>query len=288
MAGCAARSRACLADGLRQYDLDVSDASRTRADLSGVFAKLERADEHLQSLRHEVQTFLEQKPVDVVHEWNDSTLISLTTARIAGEPPHRLGVIVGDCVHNLRSSLDHLINSLVISAGREPNNETAFPIFNDREKFRVSVKRRRQVDGLTEPMKATVERLQPFNSWPSEPIGLQHPLRVLHTLWNWDKHRLLIPCIVSVEGLHGLTFERNADVGELISHSVHPSWEPIQDGTVLRRVRYEVGGPQPKIVMRGELEYCITIGSGPRMLETLEAVQRYVRSDVLPAFSHFG
>ena len=36
-------------------------------------------------------------------------------------------------------------------------------------------------------MIAAVERLQPFNQRRSTPSRMQHPLLVLHSLWNWDK-----------------------------------------------------------------------------------------------------
>jgi hypothetical protein len=39
-----------------------------------------------------------------------------------------IGLVVGDAVHNLRSSLDHLACELVIAGGGTPSEHTAFPI----------------------------------------------------------------------------------------------------------------------------------------------------------------
>lgn len=50
----------------------------------------------------------------------------------ADRPPpddDRWGLIAGDCVHNLRSALDHLAVQLVIANGGAAGNKTSFPIW---------------------------------------------------------------------------------------------------------------------------------------------------------------
>ena len=203
-------------------------SSSSSADVSGVHAKLDRAEEHLRALERDIRAFLEGKPCAVIHEWDPDSLTSVTTARINREPPTHMALVAGDCVHNLRSALDYLINSLVVSAGNEPNDRTAFPIFKDEGRFRG--RDPRPTKGLTQPMMAAVERLQPFNAaGRSDPSRPEHPLVVLRALSNWDKHRLLILCIVSVEGLRSLTYHGNLDVGRKVLHAMHPEWAPVLD-----------------------------------------------------------
>jgi hypothetical protein len=49
-------------------------------------------------------------------------------------PMKELAVVIGDCVHNLRSTLDYIAWEL---AGANPNDrDTMFPIYDDPAKFR--------------------------------------------------------------------------------------------------------------------------------------------------------
>ena len=98
--------------------------------------------------------------------------------------PHEWGAVIGDCLHNMRSALDHLVYALAGPAASSVRTE--FPIFIDRDKFRSSEPR--VLRGVAEAALTIIKWVQPYR-W-----GLRasaHPLWVLHELNNIDKHRLL-------------------------------------------------------------------------------------------------
>ncbi|MFC1919589.1 hypothetical protein ACFLWX_02215 [Chloroflexota bacterium] len=73
-------------------------------------------------------------------------------------PSLRLSAIVGDSIHNFRSSLDHLAYQLVIANGNTPSAITAFPICSDRSKWpRAQAK----LKGMSDRVKALIEEQQP-------------------------------------------------------------------------------------------------------------------------------
>ncbi|MGR3714815.1 MAG: hypothetical protein ACU0A6_17035 [Shimia sp.] len=99
-------------------------------------------------------------------------------------PPLKLQAIIGDVVHNLRSSLDILVQDLrQISGAPGRISDAAFPICTTLENFqKVKSKRLR---GLSDNLKREVLDLQPFRS------GDQ---RLLHLTKrnNTDKHHELV------------------------------------------------------------------------------------------------
>jgi hypothetical protein len=82
--------------------------------LIGCRWKLQQAWRHLQAIDADIAAFLE---------------------RGEDEPPIYLGVVVGDFLHNLRCTLDHLVWQLVLLNGAEPSYRNYFPIVNTPEAF---------------------------------------------------------------------------------------------------------------------------------------------------------
>jgi hypothetical protein len=96
--------------------------------LTGILAKLDRADEHLESIETEVARFLYGKPYEVVGELNEEDRAWYFILRVHREPPVRLATLIGDTAHNLRSALDHLVWQLVEISGGTAGTTNAFPI----------------------------------------------------------------------------------------------------------------------------------------------------------------
>ena len=74
--------------------------------LDGAYCKIQRAEEHIAQLDAEVQSFLNTEPYRVEREPDPKTERVILYARNVKQPPVRFGIIVGDVLHNLRSSLD--------------------------------------------------------------------------------------------------------------------------------------------------------------------------------------
>jgi len=109
------------------------------------YLKLDRAYEHSKALEDEATGWIKAKPYGIVDEPDPETTPDWVSARhhhrrfrvTRVDPvPDRFSILIGDCVHNLRSALDHLALAL---ARRHTPSMTAdeirgseFPIFGDR------------------------------------------------------------------------------------------------------------------------------------------------------------
>jgi hypothetical protein len=85
---------------------------RYSLDLRGVFAKLERASEHIAALDHEVREFQGANPITTFAEFEGGTTF-LVKVRVPETPDLRWGVLLGDAIHNVRCALDHAVWELV-------------------------------------------------------------------------------------------------------------------------------------------------------------------------------
>jgi hypothetical protein len=108
--------------------------------------KVERAGEHLAELHQEVERFLgsgafrseaiprtkkylvsksERGRLDPASaEEEDGTGLYMFRVHTAAEPPTRIGLLIGDCLHNLRSGLDHLVWQLILQSGGSPDEKS--------------------------------------------------------------------------------------------------------------------------------------------------------------------
>lgn len=151
------------------------------------YARLFRAEEHLESFEEEMRAFLHTNPLEIVREVNRDGTQYVYRVRENARFPLRLCVIVGDCLHNLRSCLDHLAWEM---AGRPLGRKAErieFPIFDDRADYPKAV--RRKLAGVPDRAKVIIERLQPYHAFDAA-ISFGPPLlSVLYHLSNFDKHR---------------------------------------------------------------------------------------------------
>jgi hypothetical protein len=151
--------------------------------LSGVRIKVDRAKKHL-DLEAAIRAFEALGPYAVTMQEDPKTGCEVYQFRQSTAIPSDLGALLGDCVHNLRSALDHLAGILVRAGAGTPGNYTAFPIGADEIHFRSSA-----IHGLRGAPAAAIKlvrRLKPYK-------GGNETLWRLHRLDIADKHTLLIP-----------------------------------------------------------------------------------------------
>lgn len=155
-----------------------------------VFLKLNRAYEHLLTIDNEIAGYLDREPYKIVRnvQPSDPNLV-LIEFHVVSEPDERIGVILGDCIHNLRSALDHLTCCLVEKNGGTITTTTQFPILNVRPTNKTGQLLGPNIGGGVAPNVLTViDLLQPYIRGNDAP---RHPLSILRSLSNADKHRLL-------------------------------------------------------------------------------------------------
>jgi len=100
----------------------------------------------------------------------------------------RWGLLLGDCLHNLRCALDHALYAVAIAeSGVNPPPDAAtlqFPITSSAAAFDAA---RRRIRSLSAAAQRAIEAWQPYNS----PQETADPLLLLNELDNIDKHRSL-------------------------------------------------------------------------------------------------
>lgn len=173
----------------------------------GVWAKIDRAGEHLDALTSEIAAFVDTQTDSLIGEANSSRTQYRFVLRFSNEPPmQRWALLVGDVIHNLRSALDHLAWQLGVLRGVEPHARTEFPIFKERGRFRKVDNNGRpsrasgwdKISSLKPIHRAIIEAQQPYHAGEQ---AKHQSLWVLQELNNVDKHRLLRPILLMPRGL---------------------------------------------------------------------------------------
>jgi hypothetical protein len=163
--------------------------------LAGAFTKLRRAEKHLAAVKQAMTRWRTKQPGMMAMEKNDEgTEFSLYTQFRNAPNLASWGCMIGDCVHSLRSALDHVVYEL---SGPEPPARVEFPILADKFYFDLPISDSRsylyKIRGVkSDAVRAIIEREQPFQLTRTE-RAVDHHLWVIHELDNQDKHRLLIP-----------------------------------------------------------------------------------------------
>ena len=198
--------------------------------------RLERAWEYLQRLEAECRGWLKPRPYRVYGELDPERRNKLIKVEIFRAPPPELGLLIGDCLHNMRSALDNLVYDLAIAHRGFPLSKSIakgsqFPIFKDRDQFMG--KGMNQIRGIHPDAKAIIESLQPYHR--GEKFAF-HRLWMLRELSNADKHRLLHPTLLQPSAM--AYFADELDVFDI-------TWTlgPVENGAEIARYPYsgEVG-----------------------------------------------
>ena len=158
----------------------------------GLLIKLHRAEHHLKELSDLVEKFIASGPYEIITELNAQGTHRIFSVRLLKDVPLEIPVMIGDVLHNLRSSLDHLACHLVEIGPGPRAKRVYFPIFQsvvDYEAGKIS-----KIGGITRQAMDAVDTVQPYK------LGNGWPLWNLQVMNNQDKHRLLIPAWISVIG----------------------------------------------------------------------------------------
>ena len=153
--------------------------------MESVDAKMVRAKEHIDALHAEASRFLQglkrnfvlksnEHEVWIVHYIDDSI------------PPIRLGVLLGECVFNIRSALDNLVCGLIRTTNsHSPCKGTQFPICSTVQLWGKNW--RQYLNGVEPAAQRLIRDLQPCFRMTAAPVNDQ--LSILNVLCNNDKHR---------------------------------------------------------------------------------------------------
>lgn len=172
--------------------------------------KFGRAFEHLQQLKAAEDRWLNGDHHSLRQERDPKTWDVTLFATVTEQPPaDPFGLLIGDCLHNLRSALDLLAYAL---AGPKPLPQdiaeaSEFPIFGDESrsgKSGVGPDLFRdhglaKIASWDPKAKTVIEGLQPYKRGNAYRT---HPLWILHELDRVNKHRLLHTAVAAFEGFY--------------------------------------------------------------------------------------
>lgn len=148
-------------------------------DFTSAWSKWERAETHIAEFNRERIAFLDKNPCVVRAQYNAETAHTDYIVEHVEKVPATISLVVGDAVHNLRSSLDHIAAALVDKS----TTQSGFPIFKDSDAFNAGFA------GKTKGMSA----LDQERIWFIKPhLCGSNTLWGLHRLDIADKHHLLI------------------------------------------------------------------------------------------------
>jgi hypothetical protein len=216
--------------------------------------RLERAWEHLQSLEAECSGWLKEHPYRVYGELDTEGRNKLVKVEIFQQPSAELSLLIGDCLHNMRSALDNLVYDLAIAHRGSPLSksiarDSQFPIFKDCGKF-IS-KGMDQIRGIHPDAKTLFKDLQPYQRGDK---FAYHRLWMLRELSNADKHRLLHPTLLQPAAMG--YFPDEVDVSDI-------TWTlgPVENGAEIARYPFS-GEPGAEVDVKAHFTFRVGFRQG--------------------------
>jgi hypothetical protein len=248
--------------------------SQMSGPLKGPRAKLSRAAEHLKSLEDATTAFMSGNPHSYFVAPGRMRGEHIVRYRSEQEVPTHLALIAGDCLQNLRSSLDHLVYAFWHS------DEAQFPIMPSASAFRS--RGLSQIAGTSVEFKAVVTALQPYQPGQG---GKNNLLWWLRELSNADKHRALH---IGQESLLGSRIKSMYGRACRVVYRSPLFLGRLKDGMELCRLRIVPTGPGPDVNVQLELVTAVCFnefgpGRGQIVLDVLSKIHGYVES-ILPSF----
>lgn len=192
-------------------------------------------------------------------------------------------LIIGDCLHNLRSALDNLVYELALAhIGIDRLTEDCarileFPIFGDRE---MNERECRNKIGCIHPdAQATIKCLQPHNRGDE---FASDPLWKLQQLNNIDKHRVPHITMLAVS-----TYADFPDVPHPAGGTLNIYLGPFEDSTKIASHTPVSGEFDPKLHMDPLLTFGIAFGQSSATPGwdcglTLRWLHSHITNKVLP------
>lgn len=257
--------------------------------LAPCYAKLDRADRHLEELAMKVRMFYDEHDFGFTGVHDAKRGVYTVYPCIPAEPPMEWGAIVGDFVHNLRSALDLLMWQLVLARGGKPSRRTQFPIFERRADYRL--RGRLMIAGVARGDRGMIECLQPFREM-RRPLAGAHPLAQLARLANADKHQEMPPSTMGwglTKGAQQSEIERwrpNADAGSIEKTTFTRSFldsTRLQAGIPILRFKLATTGPVPVVEVPAVWTVAVSI-SGIHGFSSAE----WIRDGVHRVFEKLG
>jgi hypothetical protein len=148
--------------------------------------KIERAKRHIRELAEEIETFFARQPYVILSEDNHARGQRVWKVSVRACVPTDWSAIVGDAIHNVRSSLDLLAVEVVrfCDPARASYNHVKFPFGKSKDVFEARA--RETIKGASREARTLFDNLKPYK-------GGDEALWRIHELDILDKHKAIIP-----------------------------------------------------------------------------------------------
>lgn len=257
-------------------------------DIAGIELKLDRAAQHLDALERSLDTFMGDDPnrrrgiaIEVDTERRQWRIV----IHLPDNLPPEWGVLIGEVLYHLRSSLDHIVNGLVES----PTRSNEFPIYARPSDYRSNEER--LLAGVASEHRTTIYDLQPFRL--NEDCPTETTIWSLHELARLDRHRFLHFAELY---LLDLPIVFNPAGGAVIDWMVEMPCR-IEHDAVVARGRYADASMYPDVEVNAFATADMVLSdlkalrienpteAGILAIDGLKFMLNHVRLDVLPRFS---
>ena len=212
---------------------------REKASLDGVRDKINRAKFHRDELQSIIGpiSYLRPHPFtgeirkggrDHLYRWNNPPVLDSNAE-----------LILGDCIHNLRSALDHLAYQLIVLNKKTPNNRSSFPIRRHppRKRWKWWGKTPFLLANAGTSTNQIIESIQPYKG-----TDIGRRLAELRDLDNIDKHRHVLLTFQAVDAASTAWFGDAPEYGT--PHTVFLTNPPVH-GQMAVRVTWPI--PRPNL-----------------------------------------
>jgi hypothetical protein len=256
-----------------------------KPSLRGVHDKVKRAKLHFENFKRKARIVRDRDPDAFIGQVHNNGFDHVYYAVRPPLPRTQWSLSIGDCVHNLRSALDHLAYQLVRANNGTPTIATQFPLHKSRTRMNPSTgliePRPYEVSGGVHPAAlALIQGMQPY-----EPPSQAKTLGRLHDLDVIDKHRHLLLSVVAVDW-----YARPVRPGrfETVSH-----WRALslKDGKPAMRLTYRTPEPEvdPELTIARDVAFGSGISdlAGDPVVGILDLMITVVDRYVIPQFARF-
>jgi hypothetical protein len=253
--------------------------------LAGVITKLRNADNHLHRLQAETLSYLQEGSPNAAIasevDTNDRTRGRLRL-KVLREPPLKLAAIAGDVVHNVRSSLDYIVEELVKREGKTPSVQHQFPICVKADSFKSELGKGR-LHGVDRRAVKAIEGFQPYQV--KAEARSRHPLLHLHRLSNRDKHHMLAIAALNAE----FVWKFVGTSGRILR--AEQTTEAVFNGGVLAEIPTDFVIDGEKAQLQSQITLAIRFNEpqfvGFDVLGCLQNIREWVGEFIIPAFALF-
>jgi len=248
--------------------------------------KLDRASYHLDCLEAKIREWREGETHRYVSHLDRESGKQFFYLEFTEPVPAEFRLIIGDCLHNLRSALDALVYELAVASMDIGSLPTArarlleFPIFGTRP---MKDRECRNKIGCIHPdAQAAIKGLQPHNRGDK---FASDPLWMLHELNNFDKHRA--PHITQVAISAWADFPDAPHLPGTININLGPFEGGAEIASYTPHTSAFAEGFDPKVHMDPLLTFGIFFGEGSaaagwRCGDALRWIRRHIVNKVLP------